>query len=47
MYFFKFFRNQLWQHLTIYNSFRNVNMHLLEAALVKNAEATISSGRVE
>ena len=27
MYFFKFFRNQLWQHLIRYNSFTNVNIN--------------------
>ena len=30
---FNFFRNQLWQHLISYNSFRNMKMCLLEVAM--------------
>ena len=33
MYCSNFFRNQLWEHLISYNSFRNMNMHLLEVAM--------------
>ena len=33
MYCFNFFRNQLWQHLISYNSFRNMDMCLLEVAM--------------
>ena len=43
MYCFNFFRNQLWRHLISYNSFRNVNMCLVEVVMCENAEAAISS----
>ena len=33
MYFFNFFRNQLWQHLISYNSVRDMNMCFLEVAM--------------
>ena len=33
MYCFNFFRNHLWQHLISYNSFRNMNMCLLEVPM--------------
>ena len=39
--YFNIVRNQLWQHLISYNSFRNMNMCLLEQPCVKNAEAAI------
>ena len=33
MYCFNVFRNQLWQHLINYHSFRNMNMYLLEVSM--------------
>ena len=39
MYCFNFFRNQLWQHLISYNSFRNVNMCLLEVAICEKCRS--------
>ena len=40
MYCFSFFRNQLWQHLISYNSFRNVNMCLLEVAMCEKRRSS-------
>ena len=40
MHCFSFFRNQLWQHLIIYNSFRNMNMCLLEVAMYEKCRSS-------
>ena len=40
MYCFNFFRNQLWQHLISYNSFRNMNMCLLEVATCEKCRSS-------
>ena len=40
MYCFNFFRNQLWQHLISYNSFRNMNMCLLEVAMCEKCRSS-------
>ena len=37
---FGFFRNQLWQHLTSYNSFWNMNMWLLEVAMCEKCRSS-------
>ena len=42
MYCFSFFRNQLWQHLISYNSFRNMNMCLLEVAMCEKCRSSHS-----
>ena len=39
MYCFNFFRNQLWQHLISYNSFRNMSMCLLEVAMCEKCRS--------
>ena len=39
MYCFNFFRNQLW-HLISYNSFRNMNMCLLEVAMCEKCRSS-------
>ena len=39
MYCFNFFRNQLLRYLISYNSFRNVNMCLLEAAMCEKCRS--------
>ena len=40
MYYFKFFRNQLWRYLISYNSFRNVNLCLLEVAMCEKCRSS-------
>ena len=40
IYCFNFFRNQLWQHLISYNSFRNMNMCLLEVAMCEKCRSS-------
>ena len=40
MYCFNFFRNQLWQHLISYNSFRNMNMCLLEVVMCEKCRSS-------
>ena len=40
MYCFNFFRNQLWQHLISYNSFRNINICLLEVAIFEKCRSS-------
>ena len=42
MYCFNFFRNQLWQHLISYNSFRNINMCLLEVVMCEKCTSNHS-----
>ena len=42
MYCFNFFRNQLWQHLVSYNSFRNMNMWLLDVAICEKCRSSHS-----
>ena len=37
---FNFFRNQLWQHLICYNSFKNVNMCLLEVVMFEKCRSS-------
>ena len=39
MYSFNFFRNQLWQDWISYNSFKNVNMCLLEEAMYEKCRS--------
>ena len=40
MFCFNFFRNQLWQHLVSYNSFRNINMCLLKVAMCEKCRSS-------
>ena len=40
MYYFNFFRTQLWQHLISYNRFRNMNMCLLEVAMCEKCRSS-------
>ena len=40
MYCFNFFRNQLWQHLISYHSFRNMNMYLLEVSMSEKCRSS-------
>ena len=40
MYCFNFFRNQLWQHLISYNSFRNMNICLLEVVMCEKCRSS-------
>ena len=40
MHCFNFFRNQLWRHLLSSNSFRNVNMCLLEVAMCEKCRSS-------
>ena len=40
MYCFNVFRNQSWRHLISYNSFRNVNMCLLEVAMSEKCRSS-------
>ena len=40
MYCFNFFRNQLWQDLVSYNSFRNMNMFLLKVAMCEKCRSS-------
>ena len=40
MYCFNFFRNQLWRYLISYNSFRTVNMCLLEVAMCEKCRSS-------
>ena len=40
MYCFSFFRNELWQYLISYNSFRNMNMCLLEVAMCEKCRSS-------
>ena len=37
---FNFFTNQLWQHLISYNSFRNMNMCLLEVTMCEKCRSS-------
>ena len=40
MYCFNFSRNQLWQYLISYNTFRNMNMCLLEVAMCEKCRSS-------